>query len=126
MTAWANTNPPLMTCRSSFSGDPISGLASMPLNVVVGTGNAFTGGQIVASSAGHVLTSSQATDLQRLSQLNGPQFDALYRSTQFDSLRQLATLYSDYAVRGDDPGLRSLARSELPKVKKRIWEIERI
>jgi len=126
MTAWANTNPPTLTGRSSYSGDPLSGLVSMPLNVVVGTGNALTGGQIVPSADGHALMSSQAADLQRLSQLKGPQFDALYRSTQLDSLRQLATLYSDYAVNGDDPGLRSLARSELPKVKKRIWEISRI
>jgi len=124
MTAWANTNPPLMTGRSSAMADPLTGIVSMPFNVIGGAGNALTGGQMGAS--GHALTSAQANDLQRLSQLSGPQFDALYRSTQVDALRQLVTLYSDYAVRGDDPGLRSLARAELPKVKKRLWEIQRI
>jgi predicted outer membrane protein len=126
MTAWADTNPLLLTGRSAYAGDPITGLATLPINAVISVGSAVTGGTIVASNDGRALLSSEAQDLSRLSALNGPEFDRLYRATERDSLRQLITLYSDYAVNGDDPGLRSLARSQLPILRMRLSEINRI
>jgi len=127
MTAWADTSAPLMTGRSAYDpNNPIAGLVSLPFNVVAGTGNMLTGGNFVASSDGRTLLSAQADDLSRLSAMNGPDFNQLYRSTQLDSLHQLVTLYTDYAINGDDPGLRALARSELPKIKMRIHELNRI
>ena len=129
MTAWAETNGPMLTGRSAYSpgiAAPIVGLAALPLNVVIGAGNVVTGGAIVASDSGHALLRSQAADLARLSTLRGAQFDSLYKQTQMDSLQQLATLYRDYAVNGDDPALRALAQSELPKVNARIAELGRI
>jgi predicted outer membrane protein len=126
MTAWADTNPPVLTGRSAYSGDPITGLASLPLNVIIGVGNTVTGGNIVASSDGRALLRSQSEDLSRLSASSGASFDIFYRDTQLDSLRQLATLYTDYAAVGDDPALRNLAQSELPKIRMRIKELNRI
>jgi len=126
MTAWADTNPPLMTGRSAYTGDPITGLATLPLNVIVGVGNTVTGGNIVASGDGRALLRSQSEDLSRLSASSGASFDIFYRDTQLDSLRQLATLYTDYAAVGDDPALRNLAQSELPKIRMRIKELNRI
>jgi predicted outer membrane protein len=126
MTAWANTNASIVTGRSAYRGDPITGLATLPIDTVVGVGNAVTGGGVVAANDGRALVGSQAQDLSRLSALNGPEFDSFYRVTQRDSLRQLITLYSDYAVNGDDPGLRSLARSQLPGLRMRLSEINRI
>jgi predicted outer membrane protein len=126
MTAWADAHPPLMTGRSAYSSDPITGLASLPLNVIVGLGNTVTGGNIVASNEGRALLRSQSEDLSRLTASSGASFDMLYRDTQLDALRQLATLYSDYAATGDDPALRNLAQIELPKVQMRIRELNRI
>jgi predicted outer membrane protein len=126
MTAWADTNPPVMTGRSAYSSDSIAGLASLPLNMIIGVGNTVTGGNIVASSDGRALLRSQSEDLSQLSASSGASFDILYRDTQLDSLRQLVTLYTDYAATGDDPALRNLARFELPKIKMRIKELDRI
>jgi predicted outer membrane protein len=126
MTAWADTNAPVMTGRSAYSGDPLIGLASLPLNVIIGVGNGVTGGNIVASNDGRALLRSQSEDLSRLAGSSGASFDSLYRDTQLDSLRQLATLYTDYVATGDDPALRNLAQSELPKIRMRIRDLNRI
>jgi len=124
MTAWAETDGPLMTGRSAY--DPILGLATLPINVILGVGNALTGGSIVAARDGRALSRSQADDLARLSTAQGRDFDALYVQTQRDALLQLETIYSDYAVRGPDPGLRSLAQTELPEVRRRLADLNRI
>jgi predicted outer membrane protein len=125
ITAWAQTNAPMLTGRSAYAGDPLLGLPALPINMIVGVGSAFTGGAIVASN-GRPLLRSEAEDMARLSSLSGGAFDRLYRDTSLDALRQLATLYTDYAVNGDDPALRSFARIELPKVRMRIAELNRI
>lgn len=119
---------------------PVGAIAAAPLNVAGGVtngvGNAVdgtVGGVLpgVVAPAGRVpvigagLLPANREDLERLKSLDGRQFDALYRSTQKDSLNQLAILYRDYAANGDDPALRSLAAGELPKVKRRLDEISR-
>jgi predicted outer membrane protein len=123
MTAWANSAQAPVTGRSSFNGGPLMGAIALPGQLIGATGDALTGG-LGASNAFDA--NSQAQDLSRLSALNGSAFDELYRSTQLDSLNQLAMLYTDYAAHGDDPGLRRLARAELPKIKREIAQISRI
>ena len=114
---------------------PVGAIASAPLdaagNVTNGVGAALGGGPAVAPGApgpliGAGLLPANREDLERLKSLHGREFDALYRSTQQDALRQLATLYRDYASGGDDPALRALASSELPKVNHRLEELARL
>ena len=65
-------------------------------------------------------------DLARLRGLSGRQFDALYKATQGDALRQLVVLYRGYAADGDDPALRAIAARELPHVEARIAQVSRL
>ncbi len=78
-----------------------------------------------APTLGGQLLPAGAKDLSRLKDMNGRRFDALYRSTQLDSLRQLSMLYRDYAANGEDPSLRALASRELPRVNDRIVELRK-
>ena len=118
---------------------PVGAVAALPLdaagNVTTGVGTALDGATgavvpVVPAPQGPLigagLLPADRENMDRLTSLNGRQFDALYRSTQQDSLRQLATLYRDYATNGDDPSLRALATSELPKVNRRLEEIGRL
>ncbi len=119
---------------------PVGAIAAAPLtvagSVTNGVGTAVDEtvagvlpGTVAPASSGPLigagLLPANREDFERLKSLSGRQFDALYRSTQQDALRQLATLYRDYEANGDDPALRSLASSELPKVKRRLEEISR-
>ena len=56
-----------------------------------------------------VLLASGEDDINRLTTMNGIAFDALCRSSQMGTLRQLGTLYRDYIQNGDDDALRALA-----------------
>ena len=113
---------------------PVGAIAAAPLdaagNVTTGVGNALGGpGAVVAPQGpliGAGLLPADRQNMERLSALDGRQFEALYRSTQQDSLRQLSTLYRDYATSGDDAALRALASSELPKVNRRLEQIGRL
>jgi predicted outer membrane protein len=108
------------------------GLATLP--VAIG-GDLLTGRSVaidvpVAVSAApdhaHDLLPAGQADLDRLSAGHGRPFDALYRTTQLDALRQLQTLYSGYVQNGDDPALRAIAVGELPKINRRISELRRL
>lgn len=79
-----------------------------------------------APPPGSTLLPAGQADLDRLSRLNGRAFDALYRSTQWDALRQLATLYASYVQNGDDPSLRALSSRELPKINLRLTELRKL
>ncbi len=119
---------------------PVGAIAAAPLTVAGGVTNGV--GSTLDGAAGTVLPGTvvpvqgpligagllpaNREDLDRLKGLNGRQFDALYLSTQQDSLRQLATLYRDYATNGDDDALRALASSELPKVTRRLEQLGRL
>ena len=127
--------------------EPVTSAALLPLDVANGVtngvGDVLTGrsvaidrpltvtpapvlGTTTGSPVGSQLLPSERNDMARLNSMQGRAFDALYRSTQLDGLRQLATLYSDYAVNGDDPGLRAIAATELPRIKTRILELRRL
>jgi len=66
------------------------------------------------------LLPDQASTLRQLSQLRGPDFDALYVSSVKESLAQLQLLYRDVAKADGDAELRSLAQRELPKLEETI------
>ena len=78
-----------------------------------------------APTLGGQLLPADAKDMARLREMSGREFDALYRSTQLDSLRQLSILYRDYAASGDDPALRALSLRELPRINARIVELRK-
>ena len=78
---------------------------------------------VTRTPAPGTLLPSQQTDMDRLSGLSGKRFDAFYVTTQKDALRQLATLYTDYQVNGDDPALRAMAARQLPIVQKRLEQL---
>ncbi len=119
----------------------VGAVAAVPLDVAGGVTNGVgtvLGAPVVAVVPGAAVVAPQGPligagllpanreDMDRLKSLDGRQFDALYRSTQQDSLRQLATLYRDYAANGDDPALRAIATGELPKVNRRLEQIGRL
>lgn len=60
------------------------------------------------------------TEIVELHALHGAAFDALYRDTQRDALRQVESDYRDYIAHGDDPALVALAKRELPNLMKRL------
>ena len=62
----------------------------------------------------------QAGFLQRLSTLQGRDFDAMCVSIEKEALQHLAAVYQDYALHGDDPSLQAIAARELPEVKRLI------
>ena len=117
---------------------PVGAIAAAPLdvagNVTTGVGTALGGPVVgvVPSVAprgpliGAGLLPADRQNMDRLTSLDGRQFEALYRATQEDSLRQLAVLYRDYAASGDDPALRALAANELPKVDRLLKEVGRL
>jgi predicted outer membrane protein len=122
---------------------PVGTLAVLPLDVATnvttgvttGVGDVLTGRSVaidnplapapaptITPAAGRLLPSEQS-DLDRLGTLQGARFDSLYVATQRDALRQLVTLYTDYAANGDDPALRALAARELPSVEHRLGQL---
>ena len=123
---------------------PVTDLAALPLGVVGdvtnGVGDLVTGRSVAidrpltvtpnidrdAPTLGGQLLPADAKDLDRLRGMSGHEFDALYRSTQLDSLRQLSVLYRDYAASGDDLALQALARRELPWINARIVELRKL
>ncbi len=63
---------------------------------------------------------SHAAFLQRLSSLQGREFDVMYVLVEKDALQRLAAACQDYAQNGGDPGLQEIAARELPAVKQLI------
>lgn len=70
---------------------------------------------VVVPAAKDALLPSQQADFETLKTLSGRRFDAFYKLTQRNALRQLVALYRDYASQGDDPALRSLSTLQLDK-----------
>lgn len=69
------------------------------------------------------LLPSQEADYATLKTLSGKRFDAFYKLTQRNALRQLVALYRDYASQGDDPALRSLSTLQLDKTNEVIGKL---
>ncbi len=152
LTAWTQTNTlrgeavALGTPVGASPLAPVTDLAFAPLDVATGVtagvangvGDVVTGRSVgfdapltvsrpaSAAPIGSQLLPAGQDNLSRLSAMSGRGFDALYKSTQLDALDQLKTLYSDYAVNGDDPALRAIAAGELPKVRNRLAELRHL
>ncbi|WOJ89027.1 DUF4142 domain-containing protein [Methylocapsa polymorpha] len=99
LTAWVNTSGPVVTSRSTFSGS-------------------------TARVSAPRLLQSQADLLQRLSILQGRDFDALYISSQKDALQQLANSYQGYIDNGGDPGLHAIAVRELENLMTALTRLD--
>ena len=146
LVAWTQTNT--LRGEAVAVGAPVvpvlpavTDLAFAPVavasGVVVGAGDVVTGRSVAIDTpltvrpsavapVGSTLLPAEQDDLSRLQARSGRDFDILYKSTQLDALRQLATVYSDYQVNGDDPALRAIATRELPKINARIAELRRL
>jgi predicted outer membrane protein len=70
------------------------------------------------------MLASQAGVLQRLSSVQGSDFDVLYVSVEKEGLRRLETVYQDFIQNGVDPGLHAIAAQELPAVKQLIAALD--
>ena len=149
LVAWTQTNTvrgedvALGRPLGGNAASPVGDVVALPLGVVGdvtnGVGDLVTGRSVAidrpltvtpnvdrdAPTLGGQLLPARARDLSRLKNMSGRRFDALYRSTQLDSLRQLSVLYRDYAANGDDASLRALAIRELPRINDRIVELRR-
>lgn len=64
-------------------------------------------------------------DLDRLGGLTGAGFDAQYKLSQLEALRQIEADYVIYIVKGDDPMLLGIANRELPQIERRIAELRK-
>ena len=151
LVAWTQTNTvrgedvalgrPLLPVDAGGPIATVGALAALPLDIAGNvTGDVVTGRSVAvdrpltvtpgegaeAPTLGGTLLPSDRDDLSRLQGSSGRRFDALYRNTQLDSLRQLTTLYRDYDANGDDPSLRALAHRELPRINARIVELRKL
>ena len=139
LVAWTQTQTPGGIVAATGAA-PVDGAvaiaATAPTDVVNGVGDVLTGRSVAIDTpvvaapltvtrtpAPGTLLPSQQTDMDRLSTMSGKRFDAFYVTTQKDALRQLATLYTDYAANGDDPALRAMAARQLPIVKQRLEQL---
>ncbi len=78
---------------------------------------------VVVPAPRSALLPSQDADFETLKTLKGRRFDAFYKLTQRNALRQLVALYRDYASQGDDPALRSLSTLQLDKTNDLIRKL---
>ena len=114
-----------------LAAEPLDVAANVTRGVTTGVGDVLTGRSVaVAGQPAPVVASTPLPadrhDMDRLRAASGRDFDALYRSTQRDSLGQLATLYRSYIASGDNPALRAIAQRELPRVEHRLDQLRRL
>lgn len=65
-------------------------------------------------------------DLDSIEGLSGIEFDEAFRAKQRDALTQVQTDYETYLASGDDDALKSIAKQELPKIKKQIAALSKV
>ena len=99
----------------------------------LGTDQVVTGRSVALDTASPV-TCKMATmyppvgqeDLDNLEGLTGKDFDDVYKARQKAALAQLKELYTAYATSGDDKTLVTIANRELPKINRRLAELDRL
>lgn len=143
LVAWTQTRA--VTGIAETAGVPVVGEVVVPAveapldvasGVTTGVGEVLTGRSVAIDApldapalvvsrtpAPGTLLPSEESDMARLGAMSGRRFDAFYKTTQTDALRQLATLYTDYMRDGDDPALRAMAARQLPLVKHRLEQL---
>ncbi len=137
IVAWWQSNTPagasaaLGTAPQS-ERDPLDAIAGDMSKLV--DGSLLTGrsvaverlAPIVVPAPRSALLPSQDADFETLKTLKGRRFDAFYKLTQRNALRQLVALYRDYASQGDDPALRSLSTLQLDKTNDLIRKLNNL
>ena len=139
LVAWAQTNTlrgeavalgtpivPVLPAVTDLAFAPVAVATDVVTGRSVAIDAPLTVRPATVAPVGAALLPAEQDDLARLQARSGRGFDILYKSTQLDALRQLATIYSDYQVNGDDPALRAIAARELPKINARIVELRRL
>lgn len=136
IVAWWQSNTPagasaaLGTASAQADRDPLDKMAGDVSKLV--DGSLLTGRSVaverlatpvVVPAPKKALLPSQESDFETLKTLSGRRFDAFYKLTQRNALRQLVALYRDYASQGDDPALRSLSTLQLDKTNDLIRKL---
>lgn len=122
--AWWQSNTPAgasaaLGTPAPAERDPLGGVTGDVTRLV--DGSLLTGRSVaverldpvVVSAPKSPLIPSQEADYEKLKTLSGRRFDAFYKLSQRNALRQLVALYRDYASRGDDQALRSVSTLQL-------------
>lgn len=80
-------------------------------------------GSTGASRMSQSLTSRHQATLDSLQQTTGTQFDQSYVSAQVEAHKESVELFKNYSRNGDNPALKSLAQSTLPKLEEHLKHI---
>jgi predicted outer membrane protein len=118
MTAWAEVAQPLLSGRSAYTPGVTAGAPFSPLALAVNSGLTASGERIVPTSDGTAVTGDQFAMLSQLSNLRGRDFDGAYLRQQIDAHQRLIAAYQTYATSGDDAALQSIARAEIPRLRR--------
>ncbi len=137
IVAWWQANTPAGASAAlgtphALERDPLDKMASDMASLV--DGSLLTGRSVAVERLAPVtvppprtpLLPSQDADLDTLKTLSGNRFDAFYKLTQRNALRQLVALYRDYANQGDDPALRSLSTLQLDQTNDLIRRLNAV
>ena len=122
--AWAQEAAPIITGRSvglPSPRNPVEGVATLaiaPLAVLVTTGMAMTGTLPAQTADGRTITAAQAATLDKLSHLNGWDFDLAYIEAMNDSVRALAGASSTYLQQGNDGVLKRSVLANMPILRR--------
>ncbi|MEA2832240.1 MAG: hypothetical protein QOG66_442 [Methylobacteriaceae bacterium] len=118
MTAWAEVAQPLLSGRSAYTPGVTAGAPFSPLALAVNSGLTASGERIVPASDGTAVTGDQFAMLSQLSNLRGRDFDRAYLRQQIDAHQRLIAAYQTYATSGDDAALQSMAKAEIPRLRR--------
>jgi putative membrane protein len=118
MTGWADVAQPLLSGRSAYTPDVMVGAPFSPLALAVNSGLTASGERIVPTSDGTAVTGDQFAMLSQLSNLRGRDFDGAYLRQQIDAHQRLMAAYQTYATSGDDAALQSMAKAEIPRLRR--------
>ncbi len=127
IVAWWQTNTPeganaaLGTAAPISTPDPLAPLGRLAGDVEGMVSSGLSTGRSIAvdhptpaaAPAPKPLLPSQEADYETLKTLHGRRFEAFYKLTQRNALRQLVAMYRDYASSGDDSSLRSISTLQL-------------
>ena len=117
---------PVMSAMTDLAFAPVAAATDVVTGRSVAIDAPLTVRPAATPAPAPILLPAEQDDLSRLRARSGREFEVFYKATQLDALRQLATIYSDYQVNGDDAALRALAARELPKINERIVELRRL
>lgn len=116
-------------------GGLVGGLVAAPLAVAGGVAGAtvgavggVVGGVLGAPPPGGMTTDEQkAQILSRLSGMpGGPEYDAMFVNASLQGHQEALAIHGSYAQAGEDPGLRRIAASTIPLIRRHIAQLSRM